>query len=156
MGTRPGIVVVVADVSRLLDGTTTTADNSSLHNGTTTTADNSSHHNGTTTTADVSSLLDGTTTTADVSSLLDGTTTTVDVSSLQDATEPHNGTKKGKSCHDTKEGERCYTAVMWAMEHGIVVHPEWYPGLHVGSGFAEFQAHMHEGNRERCPEPCRH
>merc|ERR1711972_411165 len=122
-----------------------------------TTADVSSLLDGTTTTADVSSLLDGTTTAmADVSSLLDGTTTTVDVSSLQDTTEPHTGTKKGKSCHDTKEGERCYTAVMWAMEHGIVVHPEWYPGLHVGSGFAEFQAHMHEGNRERCPEPCRH
>merc|ERR1712217_279325 len=127
---------------------------SRLHNGTTTTADNSSLHNGTTTTVDVSSLLDGTTTTADVSSLLDGTTTTVDVSSLQDATEPHTGTKKGKSCHDTKEGERCYTAVMWAMEHGIVVYPEWYPGLHVGSSFAEFQAHMDNIGHGGCSYPC--
>ena len=24
------------------------------------------------------------------------------------------------SCHDTKEGESCYTAVVWAMEHGAV------------------------------------
>merc|ERR1712066_202098 len=70
------------------------------------------------------------------------------------ATEPHNGTKKGKSCHDTKEGESCYTAVMWAMEHGIVVHPEWYPGLHVGSSFAEFQAHMDNIGHGGCEDPC--
>merc|ERR1712217_895530 len=144
-----------ADNSRLHNGTTTTADVSRLHNGTTTTADNSSLHNGTTTTADNSSLHNGTTTTtADVSSLLDGTTTTADNSSLLDATEPHTGTNKGKSCHDTKEGERCYTAVMWAMKHGIVVHPEWYPGLHVGSSFAEFQAHMNYISHGGCSDPC--
>merc|ERR1712203_1124826 len=112
-----------------------------------------------------SSLHNGTTTTtADNSSLLDGTTTTVDVSSLQDATEPHNGTKKGKSCHDTKEGERCYTAVMWAMEHGIDwamqhgihEHPDWsiYSGLDANSSFVDFQAALHRHQIDRCPEPC--
>jgi len=69
--------------------------------------------------------------------------------SLQDATEPQN-----RSCHDTKEGESCYTAVTWAMEHGIVVHPEWYPGLHVGSSFAEFQAHMNTIGNGGCEDPC--
>merc|ERR1712187_583747 len=69
--------------------------------------------------------------------------------SLQDVTTPHN-----RSCHDTKEGESCYTAVMWAMEHGIVMHPEWYPGLHVGSSFAEFQAHMNHISHGGCAEPC--
>jgi hypothetical protein len=58
------------------------------------------------------------------------------------------------SCHDTKEGESCYTSVMWAMEHGIVMHPEWYPGLHVGSSFAEFQAHMDKIGHGGCKGPC--
>merc|ERR1711920_1199730 len=69
--------------------------------------------------------------------------------SLQDATEPQN-----RSCHDTKEGESCYTAVTWAMEHGIVLYPEWYPGLHVGSSFAEFQAHLDNIGHGGCSYPC--
>merc|ERR1712187_531474 len=69
--------------------------------------------------------------------------------SLQDATTPQN-----RTCHDTKEGESCYAAVMWAMEHGIVMHPEWYPGLHVGSSFAEFQAHMDNIGHGGCEDPC--
>merc|ERR1712061_329562 len=69
--------------------------------------------------------------------------------SLQDATTPQN-----RTCHDTKEGESCYAAVMWAMEHGIVMHPEWYPGLHVGSSFAEFQAHMDKIGHGGCSYPC--
>merc|ERR1712061_767294 len=59
-----------------------------------------------------------------------------------------------KSCHSTVEGESCYTAVVWAMEHGIVLHPEWYPGLHVGSTFAEFQAHMNKIGHGGCSFPC--
>merc|ERR1712187_294180 len=69
--------------------------------------------------------------------------------SLQDATTPQN-----RTCHGTKEGESCYAAVMWAMEHGIVMHPEWYPGLHVGSSFAEFQAHMDNIGHGGCEDPC--
>merc|ERR1712087_516005 len=70
--------------------------------------------------------------------------------SLQDAATPHN-----RSCHDTKEGESCYTAVMWAMEHGIVMHPEWFPGLNAGSSsFAEFQAHMDKIGQGGCKAPC--
>jgi len=59
-----------------------------------------------------------------------------------------------KSCHSTVEGESCYTAVVWAMEHGIVLHPEWYPDLHVGSTFAEFQAHMVKISHGGCDYPC--
>merc|ERR1712151_1070762 len=58
------------------------------------------------------------------------------------------------SCHNTVEGESCYTAVVWAMEHGIVLHPEWYPDLHGGSTFAEFQAHMVKINHGGCDYPC--
>merc|ERR1712187_511750 len=63
-------------------------------------------------------------------------------------------TPQNRSCHDTEEGESCYRAVTWAMEHGIVVHPEWYPGLHVGSTFAEFQAHMNTIGHGGCEDPC--
>merc|ERR1712050_758691 len=52
------------------------------------------------------------------------------------------------------EGESCYTAVVWAMEHGIVLHPEWYPGLNPGSSFAEFQAHLNEIGHGGCSDPC--
>merc|ERR1712151_1343964 len=58
------------------------------------------------------------------------------------------------SCHGTEEGERCYAAVTWAMEHGIVLYPEWYPGLHVGSSFAEFQAHLDNIGHGGCSYPC--
>jgi len=68
---------------------------------------------------------------------------------LRGSAAPVNG-----SCHDTVEGESCYTAVAWAMHYGIVLHPEWYPGLHVGSSFGEFQKHLRQVGHGGCMEPC--
>jgi len=57
-------------------------------------------------------------------------------------------------CHTAVEGEQCYTAVIWAKEHGINLHPDWYEGLHPSSPFEAFQAHLHELNYDNCPAPC--
>merc|ERR1712217_952226 len=57
------------------------------------------------------------------------------------------------SCHGTVEGENCHAAVMWAMEHGIVVNPECYPDLYQGSSWAEFQLHLHRMGVADCAEP---
>merc|ERR1712151_146728 len=59
------------------------------------------------------------------------------------------------ACHTAVEGERCYEGVMWAMEYGITIHPEWYPELAANSTFEDFQAHLHGGGFNECPEPCR-
>jgi len=57
-------------------------------------------------------------------------------------------------CHTTVEGERCYQGVVWAMETGIKLHPQWYPELTADSTFQAFQMHLHQGMYEQCPEPC--
>lgn len=57
-------------------------------------------------------------------------------------------------CHTVQQGEPCYEGVMWAMQHGIVQHPEWYPDLTKDSSFQEFQSHLHQGMFHNCPEPC--
>lgn len=57
-------------------------------------------------------------------------------------------------CSTAEQGSRCYGGVTWAMEHGIRLHPEWYPTLSAESSFAEFQAHLHRGGYEGCPMPC--
>jgi len=57
-------------------------------------------------------------------------------------------------CQSATPGERCYDGVMWAMEHGIINHPEWYPELSQHSRFDDFQHHLHQGGYEGCPLPC--
>jgi len=48
----------------------------------------------------------------------------------------------------------CKTAVLWAMEKGITLHPTWYNGLTKESSFEEFQAAIHRGAPTKCPMPC--
>eukprot|EP00913_Durusdinium_trenchii_P013260 g12447.t1 len=43
-------------------------------------------------------------------------------------------------CRDVKAGESCYSAVRWAMLHGIREHPHWYPGLTASSSWIAFYA----------------
>merc|ERR1712127_1164515 len=51
-------------------------------------------------------------------------------------------------------GETCLKHVMWAMQTGVVVHPNWYPGLTQRSPFEDFQRHLHWHNHHDCPLPC--
>ncbi|CAJ1441563.1 unnamed protein product [Effrenium voratum] len=62
-------------------------------------------------------------------------------------------TKKA-GCHTPKKGESCHSAVLWAMEHGITLHPSWYPGLTKASSFDEFQMAVHKATPKKCPLPC--
>jgi len=62
----------------------------------------------------------------------------------------------GDSCLDATADSKCYREVMWAMEHGIHQHPEWYPELTEQSNFREFQAHLFGGQHHDCSEPCCH
>jgi len=57
-------------------------------------------------------------------------------------------------CHTVAPGDRCFDGVMWAKEHGIYGHPEWYPDLSPHSTFNAFQAHLHHAGFEGCPLPC--
>jgi len=58
------------------------------------------------------------------------------------------------ACRQAVEGEECYENVMWAMQHGIISNPEWYPDLTLSSSFEDFQAHLHNIRHGHCPEPC--
>jgi len=59
-----------------------------------------------------------------------------------------------QACHAAAEGEECFTAVMWAKQHGIYEHPSWYPCLTNESSFASFQANVHSSGYGNCSEPC--
>uniref|UniRef100_A0A7S2J182 Hexosyltransferase n=1 Tax=Alexandrium andersonii TaxID=327968 RepID=A0A7S2J182_9DINO len=60
------------------------------------------------------------------------------------------------SCHTAMQGEACYDKVRWAMSDGIIIHPEYYPGLSVNSRFEDFQQHLFESGEEfKCQKPCR-
>jgi len=57
-------------------------------------------------------------------------------------------------CHTAVEGESCYVAVTWAMQLGLVQHPDWYVGLTKDSSFEDFQRHMRRSISADCAEPC--
>merc|ERR1719323_2262408 len=57
-------------------------------------------------------------------------------------------------CHTAVAGEDCYIGVMWAKRHGIMLFPDWYPGLTEDSSLHEFQAHLHRERHHNCPMPC--
>jgi len=48
------------------------------------------------------------------------------------------------ACHTVVSGEPCYEDVIWAKNEGISSHPEWYPGLHAGSSFEDFQRSLYD------------
>jgi len=59
-------------------------------------------------------------------------------------------------CHTAKEGEPCYTDVMWAMKTGIHEHPDWYGNLDASSSFEEFQENLCHNPNTHCKQPpCR-
>lgn len=63
-------------------------------------------------------------------------------------------TSTPKGCKDAVMGSHCYSSVIWAMEHGLKLHPTWYPGLTSESTFAEFQERVHHVTPDVCPVPC--
>jgi len=60
----------------------------------------------------------------------------------------------GEACRFAVEGEECYQAVEWAIEHGIRLHPEWYPDLTPESPAEAFQDHLYSTGHGNCPQPC--
>jgi len=58
------------------------------------------------------------------------------------------------TCHTASRGEACYKHVKWAMETGVKIRPEWYPGLDENSKFEDFQGHIHTLPGDKCPFPC--
>jgi len=58
-------------------------------------------------------------------------------------------------CHTAMEGEKCYDNVVYAIQKGILDHPEWYQGLTAFSTFEEFQMSLHKTNPALgCGIPC--
>lgn len=80
--------------------------------------------------------------------------------SSQDSAEwrpaPSLETRVGTGCHTSTQGDDCYVEVTWAMQVGVVEHPEWYLPLTRISSFEDFQRHLHgaAGHSGACPEPC--
>jgi len=66
----------------------------------------------------------------------------------------------GSACQDAAKDSKCYGQITWAMEHGIHMHPEWYPSLTEQSSFREFQFRLFQGQKagegNSCSEPCCH
>jgi hypothetical protein len=72
---------------------------------------------------------------------------------------PVNGASDGQShmgCHTAVEGDECYGEVVYAMQRGVVEHPEWYFPLAQSSTFEDFQRHLHGVHKlsKVCPQPC--
>jgi hypothetical protein len=62
----------------------------------------------------------------------------------------------GSGCKTSVEGDDCHKSVVWAMDHGIKKHADWYPGLSGDSTFEEFQKVLHDKfpAMSRCSLPC--
>jgi len=66
------------------------------------------------------------------------------------------------TCEDVTGGSsRCWTAIEWAMDHGIHLKPEWYLDLDETSSVKQFQERLYEGQlrgdeSHGCPQPCCH
>jgi len=58
-------------------------------------------------------------------------------------------------CSTARKGDGCFMHVLWGMETGIVVNPQWYPGLSRQSSFEDFQGLLHLRGQHNCPAPCR-
>jgi len=70
--------------------------------------------------------------------------------------EPCTADLGADACHTSVQGEACYEKVSWAMQTGVVKHPEWYGNLNKDSSFEDFQLHLHSSARlsSVCPKPC--
>jgi len=59
-----------------------------------------------------------------------------------------------EACRRAVQGDECYVHVEWAMQHGITLSPESYPGLTPTSSFEDFQGFLHNLDHGSCPKPC--
>jgi len=57
-------------------------------------------------------------------------------------------------CLDAAKGEVCHRLVLWAMDDGLRLHAEKFPGLTRASPFPAFQKLLHVQHPEFCPPPC--
>merc|ERR1712217_931986 len=59
-------------------------------------------------------------------------------------------------CYTSKEGESCHSAVWWAKNKGVALHPDWFHGLSKTSSYEEFQLDLHNdpNAKVKCPLPC--
>jgi len=57
-------------------------------------------------------------------------------------------------CKDAIKDDDCWGGIKWAMDNGIKMHPEWYPGLSPAATFTEIQAFFYETRQKQCPPPC--
>ncbi|CAK0868932.1 unnamed protein product [Prorocentrum cordatum] len=72
---------------------------------------------------------------------------------------PANGGSVGElraGCHTSVEGDECFGEVVYAMQTGVVKHPERYSPLAQDSTFEDFQRYLHRlpALSKVCPEPC--
>lgn len=59
------------------------------------------------------------------------------------------------ACHTAVAGEHCHSQVRWAMQRGVLEHPEWYGNLTEDSTPEDFQAFLHASHPELgCSRPC--
>merc|ERR1712066_902475 len=50
-------------------------------------------------------------------------------------------------CSTAQKGDKCFMHVRWAMQTGVVMHPEWYHGLSAESSFEDFQQLLRRNSR---------
>ncbi|CAE7304487.1 unnamed protein product [Symbiodinium pilosum] len=102
----------------------------------------------TTTTTTTTTTVEAVSTTAEtVNATTEAATEVAETTTLGPTTTPYG-------CKDATIGSHCYSSVVWAMEHGLKLHPTWYPGLTSESTFAEFQGRVHLVTPDVCPVPC--
>lgn len=67
---------------------------------------------------------------------------------------PRNLVVTESGCYDVKEGDggMCMSQITWSRKEGLLLHPEWYPGLSNGSSLEAWQ--MHGYTHGKCPKPC--
>jgi len=59
-----------------------------------------------------------------------------------------------EACQTAAKGSKCYQDVLYGMQTGVHVHPEWYPGLTDKSSFEDFQAILAKNPELDCRAPC--
>jgi len=84
---------------------------------------------------------------------VDEETATADDSESQQAQIPED---EGKTELCGKAPRKCHRAVQWAMNHGIFLHPDRYPGLTTRSNEEEFMGLIAQKGGHGCVLPCKH
>merc|ERR1711953_232365 len=100
----------------------------------------------TTTTTNFATTTATTAITSSTSSTALTTSVTMSVATSTGTTPP--------ACHTPTPGEECYENVIWVMEEGIYLHPNWYPGLTASSSFDDIQKNLFQFGHGNCQRPC--